>query len=343
MNNEIINAKQFGIEENKAQEIKSGLTITLEERELLKVSYVEVLKLEVTEENLPEFRELRLKIVKNRTQGLTKWKTLQKSFFLAGGNFVQAIYNKEVAINEEMESKLLEAEKHFENLEKERLKTLQSERVSLLSDFVEDACERDLSGMDADVWESYLQTKKDAYILIIEAELKAEKERIKAEQLEKERIEKQRIENEKLKKDAEKREKEIEKERIEAKKKEDNRIAQENKERLAREENQRIQDEKKEAIIKKEREEKNKIAKELKDKKDAEEKIKLEIENKKQAKKLESEKLAKAPIKNQLNLWVESFNIDLPNSELLNNETALNVNSKFEAFKLWAKKEVEKI
>ena len=58
---------------------------------------------------------------------------------------------------------------------------------------------------------------------------------------------------------------------------------------------------------------------------------------------LEAQKLAKAPVKKQLNLWVESFKIDLPNSELLNNEKALLINEKFESFKKWAKSEIEKL
>lgn len=114
------NVDLFGIEPVKAKEMVSGLSTTLAERQVLKDAYVDVIELEITTENLPTFKELRLKIMKNRTQGLTKWKEKEKSFYLAGGNFIQAIYNKEVAINEEMESKLLEAEKFFENQEKEK-------------------------------------------------------------------------------------------------------------------------------------------------------------------------------------------------------------------------------
>ena len=39
-------------------------------------------KLEITEENLPVFKELRLKIRDNRTKGIEKWHKLNKAFFL---------------------------------------------------------------------------------------------------------------------------------------------------------------------------------------------------------------------------------------------------------------------
>jgi hypothetical protein len=42
-----------------------------------------------------------------------------------------------------------------------------------------------------------------------------------------------------------------------------------------------------------------------------------------------------------LNKWVDNFSIELPNSELLNNEKALLIKSKFDAFKKWAKFEIE--
>lgn len=206
MKTEVVKANQFGLEENRANEITKGLDTILKERELLTDAYKDVMTLEITEENLKTFKELRLRIRDNRTKGITKWKTTNKAYFLAGGNFVQAIYNKEIEVNERMEAKLLEAEKHFERLEAEIVAKIQSERVALLSEYVEDANERDLASMEEDVWSSYLSTKKKAHLDAIHAELEAEKERqakIKAEKEEQERIRK---ENAKLKAEAEERE-----------------------------------------------------------------------------------------------------------------------------------------
>jgi len=48
--------------------------------------------------------------------------------------------------------------------------------------------------------------------------------------------------------------------------------------------------------------------------------------------------LAKAPIKKQLKVWVDSF--ALPDTEI-ENATAKDIQSKFTAFKLWAISQIE--
>jgi len=65
---EEVKPELFGLEVVKAQEMTNGLSTTLAEREVLKKSYVEVIELEITPETLPTFKELRLKIVKNRVR-----------------------------------------------------------------------------------------------------------------------------------------------------------------------------------------------------------------------------------------------------------------------------------
>lgn len=176
------NDELFGIEPARAQEMKSGLTTTLAEREVLRNAYIDVITLEVTAENLPIFKELRLKIVKNRTQGIEKWHTNNKAFFLAGGRFVDAIKNKEIAVNQEMENKLMEAEKYFENLEKEKAKTLNLERIEKIRPFVEDVTGLDFSAMSDYDFDDYVLGKQTRF----EAEQKAKKE--EAERIEAERI-----------------------------------------------------------------------------------------------------------------------------------------------------------
>ena len=353
--NELVDPKLYGLEEIKASELTTGLNVVLIERETLIEAYKDVISLEITEENLNTFKELRLMIVKNRTQGINKWHKSSKEFFLAGGRFVDAIKNKENAINEEMESKLLAAEKHFENLEKERVEKLQKERVSLVSEYIEDAHLVNLSSMEADVWESYLSTKKKAYLDAKQAELDAEKERLAKEKAEQEAIEKQRLENAKLKKEADKREKEILAERkaqadllakqkaeSEAKelatKKENERLAKIETDKRNKIESERLAKEKKaketyEAKIKKQEEE-------LKAIKDAELKAKKDAELKAIQEKKDAELKAKAPIKKQLNDWVNDFNIENINIE---NEKKDLIISKFESFKKWAKKQIETI
>lgn len=311
---EIIKAEDYGLETAKANELTVGLKVVKAERELLIKEFEEVSKLELTQENLPTFKKLRLAIVKNRTQGIDKWHKTNKEFFLTGGKFVDAIKNKEIAINQQMEEKLMDAEKHFENLEKERIAKIQAERVVLLSEFVEDANERDLASMDDDVWDSFLATKKQAHLDKIQAELDAEKERqakIKAEKEEQERIRK---ENAKLKAEAEERERIA---KIEA----DKRLKAE-KERLAKEESERKEREEKERKERAEYESKIKAEREAKEKIEREEKLKREkLESELQAKK-EAEQKAKADeekrLQDELNKGDEAKVKDLINDlELL--------------------------
>ena len=88
--------------------------------------------------------------------------------------------------------------------------------------------------------------------------------------------------------------------------------------------------------------ENEKLKSELKAKKEAE--IKAENERKEAEEKArkEAEKLAKAPVKKQLSVWVDSFEINRTYIDT-NNATAKDIISKFEAFKNWAKKEIENL
>lgn len=269
MKTEVVNyeikdlANEFGVNESKATELTGGLSLVIKERKPLIEEFEEVSKLEITNENIPLFKALRNKIVKHRTQGINKWHTKNKEFFLAGGKFVDAIKRKEVAINEAMEEKLKEAENYFDNLEKERLAKLQSERVALISEYLEGADERDLSNMDDDVWETFLSTKKKAHFDKIEAEkqeeILRESERIEREK-ENERIRK---ENEVLRKKAEEKER---LDKIEREKKEQERIETEKKQNAERLRIEKLEAEieaKKEAERKEEAEREAKVQAEL--------------------------------------------------------------------------------
>jgi len=202
----------FGIEPVKAQEMVSGLSTIFAEREVLKNAYIDVIELPVSKENLPVFKELRLKIVKNRTQGIEKWHKTNKAFYLAGGRFVDAIKNKEVLENEAMESKLLEAENFFLNQEKEKARLLNLERIEKVRPYVEDVTGLDFSEFDDENFDDYVLGKKTRF------ENEAKEREVEALRIEEARlaeIERQRlieVENAKLKKEAEEKEK-IRKER----------------------------------------------------------------------------------------------------------------------------------
>ena len=187
----LINPEDYGLEEVKANELTVGLKVVQSERNLLIAEFDIVSKLEITEENLPKFKKLRLKLVKNRTQGIDKWHKANKEFFLIGGKFVDAIKHKESHINQEMEQRLASAEQHFKNLEVKRLQELQTKRAKLLLPYSEFAAEMDLSSMQQDVFDSYLATKKQNLIDAEAAAKKAKEEQAakdKAAKIEQDRL-----------------------------------------------------------------------------------------------------------------------------------------------------------
>ena len=94
----------------------------------------------------------------------------------------------------------------------ERHAAMVKERSIKVSEYQEPR-ESDFANMSEDVFNNYLSGLKATYIAKIEAERKAEEERIAKEKADAEAIEQQRLENERLKAEAEKREKEIQAER----------------------------------------------------------------------------------------------------------------------------------
>ena len=315
------NVELFGIEPAKAKEMVGGLDSTLADREVLKNAYIDVIELDITSENLAIFKELRLKLVKNRTS-IETWHKNNKAFYLAGGRFVDAIKNKEIEVNKEMECKLLEGEKFFENQEKEKARLLNEERIEKLKPYIEDVSGLNFSEFDDESFDDYVLGKKTRFENEAkekkEAEAKAESERL-AEIERQKAIE---IENAKLKAEAEAKEKALEKERAEAKAKQDAIELKAKQEREKAEAERKIEADKQKAI----QDKKDAEIKRLKDEKE-------KSENERIAKEKEAKELAKAPVKKQLSVWVNSF--ELPNTEV-ENELSKEIRDKFEAFKKWS-------
>ena len=377
-----VDHKEFGLEEVKANEITSGLNQILSERKVLEQSYSEVILMEITKENLSKFRELRLKIRDNRTKGIQNWHKVNKEFYLRGGQFVDAIKSKEIEVNQRMENALEENENFFERQEAERIEKLKTERILECEPYAEFIpFGIDLGSLTSEAYNSIFNGAKLQFEAKQEAERKAEQERIEAERREvkhnerkqilvqyndfinpsnsdrdwgsfdedtfsnyvnslKKRkvehdnqIEAQRIENEKLKAEAEAREKQIKADNAERE-----RLAE--LERKKQAEIQAKKDAEQAEKLKAEQLAKQKLEAELKAKRDAEIQVEKERLEAEQKAKQEAEKLAKAPIKKQLNIWVDNFEIPLPTNP---NEITLEIAKKFNAFKKWAKEQVESI
>jgi colicin import membrane protein len=363
-----VNPSEYGIAENKASELVGNLPLIKAERDLLSQQYNNVVLLDIEDAATSKIaRELRLKIRDNRTKGIDVWHKTTKDFFLKGGQFVDAIKRQEVAVNERMEKNLENIEKYFENLEKERRAQLNAERISELEPFnafvpmglnfgelSEDEYTKVLNGTKLQfehqqeeerkaeaeiqrlaevqnlhsvrkdtlwpVWQ-FIENKDVNFGEMTESEFSTIKENAVSKKVEfdAEQI-KIKAENERLEAEKKTLEAKAAKEKAEA----DKKLAKERAEQAAK--------------LKAEQEAKAKIEAELQAKKDKEAKAEKERLAEEKRMKEEAEALAKAPIKDQLNAWVTSFELPSANIE---NEKADLIKAKFEAFKRWAFAEID--
>jgi hypothetical protein len=285
-----------------------------------------------------------LKIVKNRTQGIEKWHKANKAFYLAGGRFVDAVKNKEIVINEEMESKLLEAEKYFENLEKQKAKELNDDRIERIKPYVEDTTGLDFAPMSDEDFDDYLLGKKTRFENE-EKEREAEALRIKQNRIDTDRRTSRElillnIEGVKRNNNMTYTLKCIENEDF------SNVIDMSEILDCSDEQFKKYLDEfistrdENEKFINKQKSENIRLEAELKEKQDAEIKAENARIAKEKAEKLEAEKLAKAPIKKQLSIWVDSF--ELPECTTYN-ATSKEIAEKFQAFKKWSINQVNNL
>ena len=365
----VVNPKEFGIEEKDANGLLGNLPQIKAERSILEVQYSEIIKLDLDDpETSKKARSLRLLIKDNRTKGVLVWHKTTKEFFLKGGQFIDAIKNKEVAENERMEEMLEKIEKHAEIQEQKRQKELSDKRISeieIYQEFVPFGL--NFGTMPEEEFQKVFNGAKLQYEAKIEAEKKAELVRIENERLDKLESERrlevapfvqfisesqdlrnmsdvnysnflQNLQNAKSEYEKEQERIRIENEKLRLEKeeaeKEAQRIKSENKKKLAQERAEAAEK------LRIEQEKAAKIQKELDDKKAAE---KIEIERKNaeiEKQKKEAERLANAPIKKQLDNWINLFQSPVSPIE---HEKVDSILQKFEAFKDWAKSEIEKL
>jgi colicin import membrane protein len=340
MNELTVSPIEFGIEESKAVIIEQSFLPKIVERDGLISVYENILTKEISKEVCNEASTLRKKLVKVRT-GIADIHKVEKAFYLASGRYVDALKNKHTLPIEQMEEKLAEIEKYYENIEKQRIADLQAARELELQPYeVENISALALGVMAESVWVNFLAGTKAAYDNKKEAERLAEEARVEAARLEVERIEAQRIENERLKAEAAEKEKQVAAERSAAakvladQKAEAERLLQVERDeaaRIAKIEADKVAAERKLAAeaLAKEQAAAKKIADELKARKDAEAKA--------EADRIAAEKkAAKAPVKEKLRLAIHTLSLTLPESDI-----TAELMAKFNGFKEWANKQVE--
>ena len=304
-----IDPKEFGLELTQVETIEQAFLPKIQERDGLIEIYRQVINSELTPFICNQAGDLRKKLVKVRT-GLADIHKTQKAFFLSAGRYVDAWKNKETLPIEQMEENLSSIENHFINLEKQRVAQLEKDRTELLKQYM-DFVPAQLGLMNEDVFNAYLASQKVAYEARIAAELKAEADRLaanEAERIENERI---RIENARLQAEADAKQKLIESERKAAE--------------AARVKAQAEAD----AKLKAERDARIKAENEMIVKQAAEVKAH-------QAAELAAKKAAATPVKSQVNVWIDS--LIMP--QFTNDATIQDIRIKFEGFKNWAKNQI---
>jgi hypothetical protein len=341
----------YGIEETKAKEIALQFKPMLDLMESLEVEANAVFQLDYEDPETAKIaKEVRLKFVKVRT-GTSEIHKIQKAFYLSAGRYVDGFKNVQAFASQGMEERLDSIEKHAAITEKKRTDELQSLRSVLIADYIDDLTGINLGTMQPDVFDGFLAIKKSQKAERLKAEEEAENVRLAEIDAEKKRAEllaeekakadkliaKEQLriaqENEKLKAEAKEREAKAKLEaEAEAKKRSEEKAIQDeiiNKERL---ENARVLAEAKAKS--------DKIERELQERKAEEENLKAITDRKAEAERKTAKEQSEAPLKAQLTRWVEGFDIPLP---VVANDTTLEIAKKFNAFKKWAKLEIEKI
>jgi hypothetical protein len=173
---ELIKAENYGLNEKQVKDVDLAFSEKVKERELLHQVYSEIIKKDLSIEVSREAREIRLKAVKIKS-GIAAIHKTQKAFALAFGKYCDAWKNKETEPVQQMIDNLMEIEKYEERLEQQRLAELQKEREKLISPYIDDPETRDLSGMEPDVWDAFISSKKKAYEDRIAEEKRQKEER----------------------------------------------------------------------------------------------------------------------------------------------------------------------
>lgn len=266
-------------------------------------------------------------------------KKQHKEMLLTRTRYIDGLFNAANGYARLTQETAKDHEDYFERLETERKAKLREVRAAQLVQF-EGLEPISISDMSDAEWSNYLVGVEAGFNARIAAEAKAKAELEAAQESERKRIQDQAEENARLKIQAELQAAELakanaEKQRIESEANAKIEAARKEAEQQAAKERAEM-----EAKAKLERDAAAKVVAELQAKKDAEAKSEAErIALEKQAE-AERIKATKAPIKTKLNLWVDSF--ELPKTDVDNSTTNV-ILEKFNAYKAWAKTQVENL
>lgn len=164
-----VDHKEYNVGETKAAEISNMFKPMLDKMVGLEGEFNKIQQKPLDLKTCKEARELRLRYVKTRT-GTAEVHKKMKAFYLNGGKLVDGWKTAQKVASEGIEEKLLKIEKHFENIELERIKKeaeqaeiLQGERFAELQKYGAKELVIGLGSMSDDVWANLLSGTKTAY------------------------------------------------------------------------------------------------------------------------------------------------------------------------------------
>lgn len=198
-----------GLDQAKTNTIMEGFTGFLEEaKKYEERANAIVITSPDQKEEMKEARSIRLELKSIRTKAEGVRKQLKESV-VREGKAIDGIANIIKAVIVPIEQHLDNQEKYVERIEKERKEKLEIDRIALIEPYVEDASLFNLQDMSEEGFTHLLESSKNAMEAKIEAERKAEADRIAKEAAEREEQERIRKENAKLKEEADAKQKEI--------------------------------------------------------------------------------------------------------------------------------------
>jgi hypothetical protein len=271
-------------------------------------------------------------------------KKIDKHAILIEGRFVDGLFNVVNGAARITQEEAKEIEKHWEIEEEKKKVIIRTERTRQMFELDSSYGMGDISDMNEEVWSHFLNGIKSEKEAKIEAERKAESDRIEAEKKRKAKEAKLRAENKILRETeriaAEILKKELDKAAATMKAEQEKQEAARTKEKAEYE--KKLAKERKIRLA--EQFEKDRILQELKEKQEDEAREKARIEKEKKEKFEESERLRLSPIKEQLKVWIKETEIlDPTNSEMSPEvfEKVEEIMIKFNRFKIWANQEID--
>jgi len=186
-----IDPAEYGLTDQTAKNIKAQFLPMLNKMEELEEEYNEIINLPIeSKETQNMAKQLRQKYVKVRT-GTAKIHKEQKDFYLKGGKFVDGWKNAQIMASSDKEDRLKEIEEYEIRLEQKRQDDLHEERLSKLAPYIDDSTGLSLGSMPDDVWQAYLTGKKKSFEDLQKAQAEArrqEEARQRSLQIQSERI-----------------------------------------------------------------------------------------------------------------------------------------------------------